>query len=51
MAIGYAIYHSSFNHLLMALLIFLFFDIKASYEERRLLLRFREYWDYKVRTG
>lgn len=51
LAIGYAAYYSSFYHLLMALVLFLFFDIKASYEERKLLLRFHEYWDYKVRTG
>lgn len=51
LAFGYAIYHSSFHHLLMALAIFIFFDIKATYEEKRMMRRFHEYWDYKVRTG
>ena len=51
MALGYAIYNSSFNHLVMALLIFLFFYIKASYEEERLAQVYPEYATYKLRSG
>ncbi len=51
MALGYAIYNSSFNHLVMALVIFLFFYIKARYEEQRLAQVYPEYEDYKLRTG
>ncbi len=51
MALGYAIYNSSFNHLVMALLIFLFFYIKASYEEERLSQVYPEYESYQLRSG
>lgn len=51
LALGYAIYNSSFNHLLMALLIFLFFYIKASYEENRLTQVYPEYESYKLQSG
>jgi protein-S-isoprenylcysteine O-methyltransferase Ste14 len=50
-AFGLAIYEVNPIRLVFALALMIFFTIKAGYEERRLMEVFRDYDDYKLRTG
>jgi protein-S-isoprenylcysteine O-methyltransferase Ste14 len=48
---GLGIYRWSQYKLIAAFIIFVFFEIKSSYEERKLAARFEDYNDYKLTTG
>lgn len=50
-AFGYSIYLWSPYKLIAAFLIFLFFEIKTSYEEKKLIEQFGDYEEYKLKTG
>lgn len=49
--IGLSISTGSLSRILITLLAMIFFSIKASYEERRLMKKYPGYFQYKERTG
>lgn len=51
MAIGYGIYMDDSLKILIGLLILVFFELKSSYEEKRLIQHYPEYADYKLSTA
>lgn len=51
LAIGYSIFSRDFDKMIISLLIFVFFELKTAYEERRLIKRYENYPAYKARTG
>ncbi len=50
-AFGYALYSMNLVKLLLALVLLLFFELKSSYEERKLFKKYPEYADYALTTG
>lgn len=50
-ALGYAMIILSFDHIMIALLILLLFEIKSNYEEKKLTAYFPDYIQYKSVTG
>lgn len=50
-AFGYAIYAQDFNKLLASLVMLVFFEMKAGYEERKLRAVYPGYEAYSLRTG
>ena len=51
LAIGYGVFMQDFYKLIFAFLLYIFFEIKAAYEERLLRKRFEGYPQYMVQTG
>jgi protein-S-isoprenylcysteine O-methyltransferase Ste14 len=51
MTVGYSIYANSGYKLIIALLLWVLFYLKSTYEEKRLLQTYSGYKDYQGRTG
>lgn len=49
--LGYALYSASFYRLLITTILLVLFYLKSRYEEKLLSQKFKEYSDYKKRTG
>ncbi len=50
-SLGLALWRTSLTGLLFAPALFVFFDLKSRYEEKRLMERFPEYADYRREVG
>ncbi|GAK93753.1 hypothetical protein JCM19298_1090 [Nonlabens ulvanivorans] len=48
---GYAFYNESVYKFLLASLLFVLFQVKTSYEEKKLIQKFSLYKNYKLKTG
>lgn len=51
LAIGYGLFSASFSRLIISGILFLFFYIKSTYEEKLLLQKYPAYAVYKLKTG
>lgn len=50
-SLGLSLWRSSLAGLLLAIALFVFFDLKSRYEEKRLLRRFPDYVEYRREVG
>lgn len=51
LAFGYALFEWSIYKLVLAFVLYLFFSLKANYEERKLLQKYPGYVDYRLQAG
>lgn len=49
-AIGFALYKLNFTKLLLSIVLILFFELKTIYEEKKLVLKFPDYDEYRRNT-
>lgn len=51
LAFGYALFEQSFYQIVLALVLFVFFELKAGFEERKLMRQYPGYAEYRLQAG